>query len=310
GKAYKLKKPIMLPYLDFSSVEKREAMCRAELALNRRMAESVYLDVVPLCATPAGLRLAGEGPIVDWVVVMRRLDAELMLEAAILNRRAEVQHLEALAQALTHFYRRAPPVFATPGQYLGKWRRLVLANRQGLLHPQLGMPTGPVLEICALQRRFLDRFATVLVRRLQEGRVVDGHGDLRPEHIWLGRPLAVIDCLEFNRDFRAVDPFDELASLAIECERLGDAKVGRWILRRLARMLPAPPPAEILAFYRCYRATLRARLSAVHLLEEKPRTPQKWRPLALRYLEIAGREAAVLRRALSRRATRRDVHRG
>jgi len=304
-KAYKLKKPLKLAYLDFSTLAKREAACRAEIALNRRLAGQIYRDVVPLCRTPQGLRLGDGGPAIEWLVVMRRLDLSLMLDAQIAMHSVDRDRIRALEGALTDFYHRARPIFTTPAKYLAKWHRLVNANRLVLLNPKLNMPQGSVLRADHAQQRFLARFGTMLVRRLQRQKIVDAHGDLRPEHIWLGTPLSIIDCLEFNSEFRAVDPFDEISYLAIECERLGDAEAGRRIVRKLSRTLLDSMPPELLAFYRCYRATLRANLSISHLLEETPRTPEKWRPLALRYLHVARREAEKLEQMFNRRAGRR-----
>ena len=118
---------------------------------------------------------------------------------------------------------------------------------------------------------------------MREAAFVDGHGDLRPEHIWLGDPVRIIDCLEFNAQLRACDPFDEIAFLSLECERLGAAWAGEHIRRRM-RALRDGPPEELFFFYRCHRATLRARLAIAHLLEPDPRTPEKWPRLARPYL--------------------------
>ncbi len=304
NRAYKLKKPLRLPYLDFSSLDKREAACRAELKLNRRLAPELYLAVTPLCETSQGLSLDGKGRVVDWLVVMRRVDGRLMLDAEIAAHCVDMGRLHALENVLGRFYRHARPVFAPPEKYLGMWYRLLRSNRAVLLDPRLSMPIATVLAVDRAQRRFLAQSGHLLVQRLRQQKVVEGHGDLRPEHVWLGRPLSIIDCLEFNAEFRAVDPFDEVSCLAIECERLGAPEIGNGILRRLSRVLSDGVTPELLTFYRCYRAALRANLTIAHLLYPSPRTPAKWRPLALNYLEIARREAAALNVFLNRRADR------
>ena len=117
---------------------------------------------------------------------------------------------------------------------------------------------------------------------------------MRPEHIWLGNPLRIIDCLEFNDNLRANDPFDELAFLTLECERLGGAWVARYLRRRLTRALPHPPSAELFTFYRCHRATLRARLAVAHLFEKDVRTPEKWPAQARAYLRLVVADAVRL----------------
>jgi aminoglycoside phosphotransferase family enzyme len=166
------------------------------------------------------------------------------------------------------------------------------------------MPTGLVRRVDLMQRRFLARRAKVLVNRVRCRRIIDGHGDLRPEHIWLGDPVEIIDCLEFNARLRAVDPYDEIAFLGIECERLGAAWAGEYIRRRLAHILGDWCPEELFLFYRCYRATLRARLAIAHLLEKNPRTPQKWPLRAREYLGIAAKDATRLERCLKTRRVR------
>lgn len=128
---------------------------------------------------------------------------------------------------------------------------------------------------------------------------------MRPEHIWLGNPLRIIDCLEFNDSLRANDPFDELAFLTLECERLGGAWVARYLRRRLTRALPHPPSAELFTFYRCHRATLRARLAVAHLFEKDVRTPEKWPAQARAYLRLVAADAWQLDALLRGRAGRR-----
>jgi aminoglycoside phosphotransferase family enzyme len=127
----------------------------------------------------------------------------------------------------------------------------------------------------------------MLEDRVKHGRIVEGHGDLRPEHICLSYPPVIIDCLEFSRAFRLVDPFDELTFLALECERLDAAWIGERLIERCADGLRDQPLPRLLEFYWTYRACLRARLALAHLLEPDPREPWKWVPLANRYLELA-----------------------
>jgi aminoglycoside phosphotransferase family enzyme len=155
-----------------------------------------------------------------------------------------------------------------------------------------------------IQRRFISQCRPILAARVDRCRIIDGHGDLRPEHIWLNHEIRIIDCLEFNPRLRAVDPFDEIAFLDLECERLGAAWAGRYIRTRVARGLNDDRPEGLYRFYRSYRATLRARLAIAHLSEPKPRTPEKWPSLARAYLDIAARDAGSLEALLRRRQGR------
>lgn len=293
-RVYKLKKPVRFPYLDFSTLARREAACRAEIRLNRRLGGDVYVGALPLTGVGHRLAIAGSGTVVDWLVVMRRLDVRYMLDHAIAAKQVDERALDRLVTLLARFYRRAARVRMTGEAHLADWRRGLIDNRRGLLDPRAQVPPGLVRFIDGVQDRFLSRFGSLLAARASGGHIVDAHGDLRPEHIWLGKEPRIIDCLEFNAKLRANDPFDEIAFLTLECERLGAAWVGRYLRRRLTRALPDPPPDALFTFYRCHRATLRARLAVAHLFEKTVRTPDKWPAQARAYLHLASADATRL----------------
>jgi uncharacterized protein len=303
-RVYKLKKPIRFPYLDFSTLAKRETACRAELRLNRRLAPDVYLDVTPLVASANGLSVGGGGSVVDWLVVMKRLDTQQMLDQRIAEHCVETWQLDGLIATLAQFFRKASPVYLSAAVHLNDWKRSLAYNRRVLLDPRLGMPAGRVRWLDGVQRRFLDCRANLLTARVRGRHIVEGHGDLRPEHIWLGRPVKIIDCIEFNPRLRAVDPYDEVAFLCLECERLGATWVSGYLKPRMTRALRDGPVEELFAFYRCHRATLRARLAIAHMLESNPRTPEKWPRLARAYLALAAMDALRLERFLRKREGR------
>ena len=309
GKVYKLKKPVRFPYLDFSTLARREHACRAELVLNRRLAPDVYRGVVPLLRSAAGLAIGGGGSdagghVVDWLVAMNRLDETQMLDRLIADRRLEPWHLDRLAATLVQFYRRASAVFISPAKYWMQFWQSLAYNRHVLLDPRFELPPGSIWSVDAAQRRFLTERRALLAGRVRARHIVDGHGDLRPEHIWIGDPVRIIDCLEFNADLRMVDPFDEIAFLCLECERLGATWATQYLRRRIAHALHDGESDELFAFYRCHRATLRARLAIAHLLEPNPRTPAKWPLLARTYLRLAAADAVRLERSLKRRGGR------
>jgi len=222
--AFKLKKPVRYAFLDFSTLEARRADCEEEVRLNRRLAREVYLGTMPLTRQAAGgLRLGGNGPVVDWLVHMRRLAAPAFLDRRIRAGIAYEADVRRAAERLAAFYRSVPVIPMTADEYRARFEADMEENRRELTSCEFGLPAARVEDLCAAQRRFLAARtgSELLRRRVGEGRVIEAHGDLRPEHVWLGEPPAVIDCLEFRREFRLLDPADELAYLALECERLG-----------------------------------------------------------------------------------------
>lgn len=297
-RVYKLKKPVRFPYLDFSTLARREKACRDEFTLNRRLAPDVYIGVTPLVASEHGLSLDGGGRIVDWIVVMRRLDEQWALEQVVRDRRLDALQIDLLVTTLVRFYRRAQTILISPGAYLAGWPKNLGLNSKVLLDPRFDLPSGLVRRIDRAQRRFVRERGDILLGRARRHRIVDGHGDLRPEHIWLDHRIRIIDCLEFNARLRAVDPLDEVAFLTLECERLGAPWAGVRIGKGVAHGLHDDAPPELFHFYRCYRAMLRARLAIAHLYEQHPRTPEKWPRLARAYLDIAARDAAKLQQYL------------
>src|SRR5665647_2120376 len=217
-RVYKLKKPVRFAYLDFSTLDRRAAACRAEYQLNRRLAPDIYLGVVPLTLSTSGLAIAGDGPVVDWLVVMRRLEENDTLEAALHGGWLKPSQVDRLAATLRAFYAHAPRVLLEPAHYLVAWHDALNANCRVLFNARFGLPHGAVERIAQVQRRFAQERSALLVERIHKRRFVDAHGDLRPEHIWLRDPLTIIDCLEFDAKLRALDPLDEIAFLHLECE--------------------------------------------------------------------------------------------
>ena len=192
-------------------LEKRRNSCHAEVELNRRLAADVYLDAVALSVSPAGLVVA-RSYFVDWLVKMRRLNQGRMLDRLIAEKRLEQECIEALALKLADFYRNAHRVFMRADAFLRRWEYDLWQNRAVLLNPQFKLSPGPIRYLDGLLREFLSQEQALFVDRLKRRRIVDGHEDLRPEHIWLGDEVKIIDCLEFNARLRICDPLEEIAS--------------------------------------------------------------------------------------------------
>lgn len=304
-RVYKLKKPVRFPYLDFSTPGRRETACRQEFLLNHRLAPHVYLGVAPLTVSDGGLGIDGSGTVVDWIVLMRRLPRGGSLEEALKAGRLLPADIDRVAAVLKEFYRHAPRVHVAPERWLIKWRQAVERERHMLSLPGFGLPQDLIRRIAGIQRRFLSTRGALLVRRARENRIVDAHGDLRPEHVWLVPHVTIIDRLEFDPALRALDPLDEIAFLDMECARLGAPWVGERIRRRLSAVLGDDPSSGLYLFYRSHRAMLRARLSIAHLLDAVPRTPEKWPARARAYLRLAAADATALDRLLRRREGRR-----
>jgi uncharacterized protein len=309
--AYKLKKPLRQASMDYGTLARRERACRAELELNRRLAPGVYVRLIALSRSRDGaLRLGAGAPVVDWLVQMVRLPAARMLDRAILTGTLGPRDLARLVARLVTFFRRAKRRSMSDRQYLLRLRQQILRNARELRAADLALDRSLVEAIIGSQLAFLDAPGQALAGR--GARLLDGHGDLRPEHVFLGTrklPACVIDCLEFDADLRRLDPAEEIAFLALECDRLGAARIARDLFARYARAMHDPVPQALMLFYKSRRAAVRAQIAAWHLRDAAFAGEwRQWRARARSYLADALRDIRSVR-ALDRPALEERRHR-
>lgn len=283
-RAWKLRKPVHRDSMDYSTLEARRRDSEAEVRLNRRLAPHVYLGIRPLTRTADGrFAIDGEGSVVDWLVEMRRLDRHRMLDEMLASGRATPADLDRVGELLAGFYARETPAVTDGATLAGRLRAQVVANHRVVA--TLDATGAAVLRDAQLA--FVDARAHWLETRAAAGCVVEAHGDLRPEHIVLGEPAAVIDCLEFDRNLRILDRAEELEFLAMECARIGHAAAGMDIARAcLARLADVVPP-RLRHFYRSHRAVTRAKLYVWRAGEPDGDDPGRWFATARDYLRIA-----------------------
>jgi aminoglycoside phosphotransferase family enzyme/predicted kinase len=292
--AYKLKKPVSFEFVDFSSPELRRWACQEEVRLNRRLAPNVYLGVVPITREADGkLALNGQGEEIDWLVQMRRLPRESAMDVLLKEGRLRPEHLKAVAKHLTRFYINLPPVPLEPSDYRQSLERHIRANGETLLEnlTELG---ESVRRIQSAQLRYLHLQEELLDQRVVEGRVVDGHGDLRPEHIYFDPEPTIIDCIEFSEELRTVDVADELSFLFMECERLRHGTLSNVVLAEYQRASGDEIPPTLLAFYRSYRALVRAKVAVLRKQQIQPQAELPEDELVAQYLQLAEQYAAEL----------------
>jgi uncharacterized protein len=285
--AWKLKKPVRTDYLDFSTIEARRRDCVREVRLNRRLAEDVYRGIVPLTVSKTGdLCLGGPGKPVDWLVSMRRLASNLLLDDLILRHAVTEEHVSKLAAVLVDFYKKARPIPMTGLQYRERLKADIEGARTELSRESYGLNsllidslTGPLLKCLQERRELFDE-------RTCSGHILEAHGDLRPEHICLEPHPVIIDCLEFNRNLRILDAASELSFLALECERLGAPAIGNSILKTYSENAGDRPSPELLAFYRTYHACIRAKIAIWHLKDDSIPYRASWVAKANKYLAL------------------------
>lgn len=260
-RAYKIKKPVRLAFLDYGTLARRRAACREEVAVNRELAPGIYLGVRAILYGPGGFRFAPEESpgAVEYAVVMRRFEEAHTLLGAIQASSLTRSHIQQVAECLAEFHQRSPALAADrPEQLLDSWR-LNMREIERLPFPS----RWQVETMRGFGETFVAAHTRELERRVERGLVRDGHGDLRCEHVLLGPQVRVVDRIEFDPALRQMDVARDLAFLAMDLEAHGR----RWAARELARAYRhagADPGSERLGcFYSAYWALVRAKVALI-----------------------------------------------
>lgn len=260
-RAYKVKKPVRFPFLDYGTLAKRERLCREEVRLNRRLAPSLYLGVRSLVPAPGGrMELAGPGAAgaAEYAVEMRRIPPGATLAERVAARTATRQDVAAVAGTLARFHRAAERVEKHGAS--GFKRHL-----DGSFADLLELDAVPV-ALTATEPLFaaaLRRLTPELDTRTAAGWVRDGHGDLRAEHVVLGDPIEIFDCVEFDAGLRRIDVGCDLAFLAMDLERLGAPDLARALVDEYRVAGSDPGSDALLALFAGYRAIVRAKVALI-----------------------------------------------
>ncbi|HUY79132.1 MAG TPA: AAA family ATPase [Ktedonobacterales bacterium] len=327
---YKVKKPLRLSYLDYSTPDLRRRACQDEIRLNARLAPEIYLGIAPVLRIPSapstadpaqtdaqrdrplyrfgatfapiavplpGAELAG-GRVVDYAVVMQRLPEEATLAAMAQTGHATPDLLIAIARRIAAFHAACRRDFAVTAAGRPAAVRALWSENLAELQPCVGntLDEETYQRLATFGELFLTQRATLLETRAREGRICEGHGDLRLEHIYsLGGEsshvprITIIDCVEFSERLRCGDVANELAFLVMELTAAGRADLARIVTTAYVQATGDETLRELLPFYACYRACVRGKVEsfAAHQTEMPERQREDARGRAIRLFDLA-----------------------
>ncbi len=264
---YKLKKPVNFGFLDYSTLEKRKAMCESEVALNRRLAPDVYLDVVPITLAGGKVAIAGSGEIIEYAVHMRRLDDALTLGQRVLHHSLESETLVRVGRTLAGFHRQA-----RRGPEVSQWatfnavRENCHDNFSALrCNADVVAPSEEIERLARTTEQELERLRPVIERRAAAGVPCETHGDLRLEHVYVmpAGELVIVDCIEFSERFRCADPVSDVAFLAMDLKAHGAWDHAQALLDAYFAASADLEGRELIALYVAYRSSVRAKVRAM-----------------------------------------------
>jgi len=316
--AYKLKKPLDLGFLDFSTLEKRRHFCEEEIRLNRRLAPTLYLAVVAVTGSPAAPRIGGDGPVLEWAVRMRAFPPEATLDRASQLTAAQI---DAIADAVARFHQSLPSAAADtaygepeavlqPARENFRQIRELLPSPAGGGEGAEGRHAAEVSEANTLtptryprghesrqeSAHCLDlldtleswseaegkRLAARFAQRKQSGCIRECHGDLHLGNIaWVDDAPLIFDCIEFNPGLRWIDVLSELAFLFMDLRQRERPDLAWRLLNRYLEHTGDYAGLAVFRFYLVYRALVRAKVSAIRALQAQAGTDELERYLAL-----------------------------
>ena len=264
--AYKIKKPLKLPFLDYSTLAQRKACCEEELRLNRRYAPDLYLDVVGVTHTPQDPQLGGPGEPIEYGVKMRRFDESGRLDRVCVRGELRASHLSELADAVVAFHRVAQA--APTGSRFGSATE-VMSQAQDNFHDLRQMLGNPDSQrrLAALQawtQAQFDKLGALMQARKAAGRVRECHGDLHLANLVLtGGKVTMFDCIEFNEDLRWIDVASEIAFTYVDLLAHQRPGLAGWFVNEVLSRSGDYESVQVVQFYAVYRALVRAKVAAI-----------------------------------------------
>lgn len=303
---YKIKKPVSLGFLDFSTLEKREHFCREEVRLNRRLCPEIYEGVIPISYRDGRFELDNDTRVMEFAVKMRLLRGGTFCDRLVRENELGTQHLDRIVDRLISFYtKESPSAEVASWGRVGKLRISTDENFEQCVPFVGSIVSRPAFEaIRYYTDRFFDHETRLMNERRASGRILDCHGDLHLEHIYL-KPdgVCIYDCIEFNERFRSIDVANDAAFLAMDLDFHGRPDLSRYFGSEMAERLSDPDLLHLLDFYKCYRAVVRGKVEAMRSrgeevpAEERRESMDRARRyfrLALRYAVTGSRQTALI----------------
>ena len=288
---YKVKKPVDLGYLDYTTLDKRQFYCQREVELNRRLCPDVYLGVVPITREKGEILLDGQGEVIEYSVKMRRLPQEAMMDVLLASNQVSPEMITRVAQKLLEFHQKVKTSVYISA--FGNINTVAQNNEENFAQTRKYIDNTISLEqyqtIKDYTNIFIGRNAPLFQKRVVRGRVRDCHGDLHAAHICFTDDICIYDCIEFNDRFRCCDVASEVAFLAMDLDHYGRADLSQCFVNAYVDESQDVELLALLNFYKCYRAYVRGKVESFKLDDLYIAEEEKTRVLtvARSYFELA-----------------------
>lgn len=288
---YKVKKPVNLGYLDYTSLSSRKFYCEQEVKLNRRLCADIYLGVIPITFDGNTIALNGSGDVIEYAVKMRKLPHDRMMDVLLANKQVTPEMIITLAEKVAGFHRKAEtsPDITRAGSV-----DVITINtdenfKQTEKYVGLTITRGQFERIKWYTQHFIKNHAKLLKKRVAEGKIRDCHGDLHAQHICFTDGICIYDCIEFNDRFRYVDVAAEVSFLAMDLDHWEQAELSKKFVSAYVGISRDKELLKLLNFYKCYYAYVRAKVNCFKLNDELLPAEEKQKSWveAMKYFALA-----------------------
>ena len=268
--AYKIKKPLNLGFLDFSTLGKRRFFCQEELRLNRRLAPSLYLEVVPITGSSSAPMLGGTGEAIEYAVKMVQFPEAARLDRMLARGELHVEHVDRLAQELAEFHGRV--AVAGADQPFGDPEHVLEPVAQNFTQIRARIETQdrtPLRRLEIWSAMSFGGLRKIFENRKRHGCVRECHGDAHLANmVWLDSRVTLFDCLEFSDNLRWIDVMSELAFLVMDLDDRGRSDLARRALNTYLEQSGDYAGLAVFRFYQVYRALVRAKVACIRLSQD------------------------------------------
>jgi hypothetical protein len=264
---YKVKKPVNLGFLDYTTLEKRRFFCHQEIELNRRLCPDIYLEVVPIVSSQGQIRLGGKGKVIEYAVKMKQLPGERMMDRLLRLNLLTEEMVVRVAEKLAAFHDKARTSLEI--SIYGKLDAITINTEENFNQTKkyidISIPSTKYHRIKAYTDNFVTTNKPLFSKRVKDGRIRDCHGDLHAAHVCISNGIYIYDCIEFNDRFRYGDVASEVAFLAMDLDRYQRADLSQVFVNAYVRLSRDKELLQLLNFYKCYRAYVRGKVESFKL---------------------------------------------
>jgi len=260
---YKIKKPVDMGFLDYSTLEKRLNLCRKEVELNRRLCPDTYLGVVPI---DKDFTLGGKGEAIEYAVKMRRLPQDKMMDVLLKQNKVTPAMVEKLAEILVEFHQKAATSeeIARTGGIDAVIKNTSENFEQTEKYFDIIIEPETYRRLKDYTEGFIETNRALFLKRMAEGRVRDCHGDLHTAHVCFTNGICIYDCIEFIDRLRYIDVAADIAFLAMDLDHYNRKDLSDVFINAYVKQSGDEELLKLLNFYKCYRAYVRGKIGCLH----------------------------------------------